>query len=115
MQKIKERRKEKRLHYELPVRFAEEADGTFYQGLMVDISSLCMAFICEADMNCPSVNQTLTLQFSIPRFGTSSAEMKQITRTGCVFRIDDLNDGRRRVAVKFDNPPFWNLPPQSDR
>jgi len=115
MQKIKERRKEKRLQIELPVRFAEETDGTFYQGLMVDISSIGMAFICEADINCPSVNQNLTMQFSIPRFGTNSNDMQQITRSGLVFRIDDLNDGRHRVAIKFDNPPFWNLPPQSDR
>jgi hypothetical protein len=96
MQKIKERRKEKRLYIEIPVRFAEETDGTFLQALMVDISSIGMAFICEADMNCPSVNQNLTMQFSI-------------------LRIDDLNGGRHRVAVKFDNPPFWNLPPESDR
>lgn len=115
MQKVKERRKEKRLHYELPVRFAEETDGTFFQAIMVDISSVGMAFICEADLNCPFVNQNLTVQFSIPRFGTGSSDTQQITRTGCVFRIDDLNDGRHRVAVMFDNPPFWNLPPESER
>ncbi len=115
MQKIKERRKEKRLNIEIPVRFAEETDGNFLQALMVDISSIGMAFICEADLNCPSVNKNLTVQFSIPRFGTSSSDMQQITRTGRVFRIDDLNNGRHRVAVKFDNPPFWNLPPESDR
>lgn len=115
MQKIKERRKEKRLQIELPVRFAESADATFYQGLIVDISSLFMAFICDADTNCPAVNQSLTMQFSIPRFGTASSEMQHITRTGRVFRTDDLIDGRHRVAVKFDNPPFWDLPPQSER
>jgi c-di-GMP-binding flagellar brake protein YcgR len=111
MQKIKERRKEKRLHYELPVRFTEATDGTFLQGLMVDISSIGMAFICEAYVNCPSVNQNLTMQFSIPRLGTSSPDMQQIARTGRVLRIDDLNDGRHRVAIQFDDPPFWNLPP----
>ena len=115
MQKIKERRKEKRLHIELPVRFSEETDGTFFQALMVDISSIGMAFICEDDIKCPSVNRSLTMQFSIPRFGTGSSDMQQIERTGCVFRIDELNDGRHRVAIKFDDPPFWNLPPQSDR
>jgi hypothetical protein len=115
MQKIKERRKEKRLNIELPLRFAVGPDEAFSQGLMVDISSIGTAFICDADVNCPSVDQQLTLQFSIPRFGTSSPDMQDITRTGCVFRIDDLNDGRHRVAVRFDDPPFWNLPPQSDR
>ena len=111
MQKIKERRREERLHYDLPVRFAEETNETFIQALMVDISSIGMAFICEADINCPSVNQNLTMQFSIPRFGTNSPDMQQITRTGRVLRIDDLNNGRHRVAIKFDTPPFWNLPP----
>lgn len=115
MQKIKERRKEKRLHFELPVRFAEKTDGPFHQGLMVDISSIGMAFICEADKTCPSLNQVLTMQFSIPRFGTGSSDMQQITRTGCVFRIDELIGGRHRIAIKFDNPPFWNLPPESVR
>lgn len=115
MQKIKERRREKRLHYELPVWINDDPNKESVQAVMVDISSSGMAFICDADGNCPSVNQQLTLQFSIPRFGTSSSDMQQITRNGSVFRIDDLNDGRHRVAIKFDDPPFWNLPPESDR
>ena len=115
MQKIKERRKEQRLHIEIPVRFAEAPNKTFSDGLMVDLSSIGMAFICDADGSCPSMNQQLTLQFSIPRFGTSSSDMQQITRTGSVLRIDDLHDSRRRIAVRFDAPPFWNLLPHSNR
>ena len=113
MQKIKERRKEQRLHIEIPVQFAEATDKRFTNGLMVDLSSIGMAFICDADKKCPSINQQLTLKFSIPRYGTSSSDMQQITRNGSVLRIDDLNDNRHRIAVRFDAPPFWNLLPNS--
>jgi hypothetical protein len=112
MQKIKERRKEKRLHYELPVWFASDSSDVFVEGIMVDISSMGMAFICGPEQNCPPVGRELTMRFSIPRYGRDCSEMKEITRTGCVFRIDDLNDNRHRVAIKFNDPPFWNLPPQ---
>ena len=113
MQKIKERRREQRLHIEIPVQFAEPAKKKFSNGLMVDLSSMGLAFICDADEKCPSTNQQLTLKFSIPRYGTSSSDMQQITRTGSVLRIDDLNDNRHRIAVRFDAPPFWNLLPHS--
>jgi hypothetical protein len=62
MQKIKERRKEKRLHYELPVWFVEGSAETSVHAVMVDISSGGMAFICNADVNCPSLGQQLTMR-----------------------------------------------------
>jgi c-di-GMP-binding flagellar brake protein YcgR len=111
MKKTKERRKEKRLHYELPVWFTEGSGEPSVHAVMVDISSEGMAFICDTDVNCPSVGQQLTMQFSVPRYGTDCSDMHEITRTGCVFRIDELNESRDRVAVKFDDPPFWNVPP----
>ena len=111
MKKIKERRREKRLHYELPVWFGEGSSEPVFQGQMVDISSRGMAFICDADDNCPSMDQCLSVRFSIPRFGTNSSDMKDIYRTGRVFRIDDVGDNKRRIAIQFDDPPFWNMPP----
>ncbi len=111
MKKIKERRIEERLHYELPVWFAEGSSDPSFQAVMVDISSRGMAFICDADENCQSVGQQLTMRFSVPRYGRDCSDMHEITRTGCVFRIDDLHESRRRVAVQFDDTPFWNLPP----
>ena len=111
MQKIKERRREERLHYELPVWFNEEPNEDSVRALMVDISSRGMAFICDTNEGCPAMGQRLNMRFSIPRFGRDLSDMHQITRTGCVFRIDDLNDDRHRVAIQFDEPPFWNMPP----
>ena len=111
MKKTKERRREQRLRYELPVWFAEGEDEPSVQAVMIDISSGGMAFICDADVNCPSVGQQLTMRFSVPRYGTDCSDMHEITRTGCVFRINELNESRHRVAVQFDDPPFWNMPP----
>ena len=111
MKKIKERRREERLHYELPVLFAGESKEDFVRGDMVDISSRGMAFICDNDEKCPSVGQQLNMRFSVPRYGRDCSDMHEINRTGSVFRIDDLHESRRRVAVQFDDPPFWNLPP----
>lgn len=112
MKKTKERRKEQRLRYELPVWFAEDFNEAVSEGVMVDISSRGMAFICDADENCPSMEQQLTLRFSIPGLGTNSSDMQNITRTGRVFRIDDVGESQCRVAIQFDEPPpFWDMPP----
>ena len=111
MKKTRERRKEQRMHYELPVKFAEDLNTAVSQGVMVDISSRGMAFICDNDEKCPSVGQQLNMRFSVPRYGRDCSDMHEINRTGSVFRIDDLHESRRRVAVQFDDPPFWNLPP----
>jgi c-di-GMP-binding flagellar brake protein YcgR len=111
MKKTKERRREKRLHYELPVWFTEVSGEPSVQAVMVDISSGGMAFICDTDVNCPSVGQPLTMRFSVPRYDTDCSDMHEITRTGIVYRINELNESRHRVAIQFDDPPFWNMPP----
>ena len=113
MNKTKERRKEKRQHYQLPVSFAEDPDKTGAQGVMIDISSNWMAFICNAGENCPHPGQKLATRFSIPRSGTDGhSDMKTFTRTGRVRRVDNINSAQCRVAIQFDEPPpFWDTPP----
>lgn len=112
MKTTKERRSENRLHYELPVWFAEGSADPSVQAVMVDISSGGIAFICDADVNCPPLGQQLTMRFNVPRYGIDCSDMHEITRTGCVFRINELDESRHRVAVQFDDPPFWNMPPR---
>ena len=116
MDRTKERRKEHRLHYELPVRFGD-GSSTASQAVLVDISSRGMAFICYTDKNCPCLDQKLTTCFSIPRFGTrkGKADMQNITRTGRVVRIDNVGENQCRVAIQFDEPPFWDMPPRQPK
>jgi len=113
MNKTKERRKEKRQHYQLPVSFAEDLNKTATQGVMVDISSSGMAFSCNAGENRPHPGQKLATRFSIPRFGTDDhSDMKTFTRTGRVRRVDSISSIQCRVAIQFDKPPpFWDTPP----
>jgi tricorn protease-like protein len=112
MKKTQERRKEQRMHYELPVKFAENPDTAVSQGIMVDISSRGMAFICNTNDNCPYQGQKLTTHFSIPRFGRDSSDSHNLTRTGRVYRIDTINESQHRIAMQFDEPPFWDMPPR---
>ncbi|MBA7692202.1 hypothetical protein ES703_100765 [subsurface metagenome] len=114
MDKIKERRREGRLHYQLPVWFAEDFNETAPQGVMVDISSSGMAFSCSTDENCPHPGQQLTTRFSIPHPGTHDrSDMKSFTRTGHVCRVDNITNNLYRIAIQFDeSPPFWNIPPR---
>lgn len=136
MKKTKERRIEQRLRYELPVwfalleipetgtmtekerfltGFAEDFNVALSQGVMVDISSRGMAFICNADGNCPYPGQQLTTRFSIPRFGTNCSDIQNLTRTGRVCWIDNLSSSQCRVAIQFDEPPpFWDMLPRSN-
>lgn len=113
MKKTKERRAEKRQHYHLPVWFAEDIEQDVSEGAMVDISNKGIAFICDAGENCPQLGQKLTTRFNLPNFKSQDkADTKTVTRTGCVCRIDNLDNNKCRVAVQFENqPPFWNVQP----
>jgi len=113
MNKTKEQRREKRLHYQLPVRFAEGSNETLSQGVMVDISSSGMAFSCSAGENCPHPGQQLTTRYSIPHSGTHDrSDIKSFTRTGRVCRTDNISNNQCRIAVLFDEPPpFWDTLP----
>ena len=105
MDDIKNRRREDRLQYRWPVWFAEDFEQTLAEGLMVDISSGGMAFICNTDENCPKVGQKLTARFSIPRpEEDDSSEMSSFTRTGRVLRVDIINKLLRQVAIQFEEP-----------
>ena len=112
MGKTKERRREKRLRYQLPVWFAEDLNETVSKAVIVDISSSGMAFNCKNDENCPSQGQQLTTRFSLPRSGTDYSDMESYTRTGHVCRVENIRNNLCRVAIQFDEPPpFWDVPP----
>jgi hypothetical protein len=100
-----QRRREERLDYQWPVWFSENFTQTMAQGLMVDVASGGIAFICDHSGADLKDGQHLTIRFSIPRFeGDDPTATVSITRTGNIRRIEDLKDGSRRVAIEFDTP-----------
>ena len=103
-----ERRREQRLHYQWPIWFAEDFNGTLSQGQMVDISSRAAAFTCYADESCPCAGQDITARFSVPRLGPdASFDMENFTRGGHICRVDEVDRFLRRVAIQFAEPlPF---------
>ena len=113
MNKVKEQRAEERLHYELPVWFSEDLEQIVFEGVMVDISNIAMAFSCKADEHCPYPGQNLVVQFSIPDSEPQrQSAAKNVVREGYVSRVDQLSGELCRVAIQFDEPPpFWNVPP----
>jgi hypothetical protein len=108
MEENNDRRKEQRLRYYWPIWFAEDVNSALLQGQMVDLSSRAAAFTCYADEGCPDYGQHLTARFSVPRYGSEgSFDMANFTRSGYVFRIDNVNSFLRRVVVQFAEPlPF---------
>lgn len=105
MEDKKSLRSEYRLKYRWPVWFAEDFEQTLAEGLMVDVSSRGMAFVCNADENCPQVGQRLTARFSIPRpEEDDSSDITSFTRTGHVLRVDIINTLLRQVAIQFEEP-----------
>jgi hypothetical protein len=108
MDRITERRKEKRLRYHWPVWFAEDFNGTLCQGQMVDVSSAGAAFTCHADENCPYPGQEVTARFSVPRFGPAdSFDMAGFTRLSHICRVEQVNKFLHRIAIQFAEPlPF---------
>jgi hypothetical protein len=105
MDENKNRRREDRLQYKWPVWFAENFEQTLSEGLMVDVSSGGLAFVCNADEDCPQVGQRLTARFSIPRSEQDDpSDMTSFTRIGRVLRVDIVNTMLRQVAIQFEEP-----------
>jgi hypothetical protein len=98
-----DRRKEKRLQYNWPVWFADYYDGDveLSQGQMFDITSESATFTCYAD-KCPMEGEQITTRFSVPKYGDGdSFDMEHFIRSGKVFRIDQVSDFIRKVALEF--------------
>lgn len=108
MDEHNDRRREQRLRYYWPIWFAEDVNRSLSQGQMVDISSRAAAFTCYAHEDCPQPGQYITARFSVPRYGPdNSFDMANFTRSGHVFRVDNVNGFLRRIAVQFTKPlPF---------
>ena len=103
-----ERRREQRLRYHWPVWFAENFNEALSQGQMVDISSTAAAFTCRKDEHYPHTGQYLTARFSVPRLQPGEAfDMTNFTRSGRIYRVDDISPFCRRIVVQFSKPlPF---------
>ena len=99
-----DRRKEKRLQYNWPIWFAEYYDGDveLAQGQMFDITSESATFTCYAD-KCPLPGEQITTRFSVPKYGADgeSFDMEHFIRRGKVFRIDQVSNFIRKVALEF--------------
>jgi hypothetical protein len=103
-----ERRKEARLSYHWPVWFAEDFNGELTQGQMADISSTSAAFTCYAHECDTYPGQQITTRFSVPRYGPEdSFDIADFVRYGQIYRVDNISNFLRRVAVRFAEPlPF---------
>jgi len=108
MEKPKERRKERRLHYRWLIWIAEDFNKALCQGHMVDVCSRGTSFTCAADKNIPLEGQRITSRFSVPYFGSGkSCTMASFTRIGRVCRVEEVDRFVRRVAIQFSEPlPF---------
>ncbi|MBN2590653.1 MAG: PilZ domain-containing protein [Sedimentisphaerales bacterium] len=105
MENNQNKRLEERLCYQWPVLFAEDFAKSLSEGVMVDVSSGGLAFLCRADDNCPVLGQKLSLRFSIPRVDEEdSSAMTSFTRTGQVLRTESINASLHRIAIQFDEP-----------
>lgn len=99
------KRLEERLSYKWPILFAEDFTQSVAEGVMIDVSSGGLAFMCRADESCPKPGQQLATRFSIPRTDDDdSSAMTSFTRVGKVLRVDTLNVSLRKVAIQFDEP-----------
>jgi hypothetical protein len=103
-----ERRREQRLRYHWPVWFAEDFNEALSQGQMIDVTSTAAAFTCQKDAHYPYVGQHLTARFSVPRFQPGEAfDMTNFTRSGHIYRVDDVSSFSRRIVMQFALPlPF---------
>jgi hypothetical protein len=102
MDDLAERRRERRLRYQWPVWFAEDFSEMLTQGQMVDVCSSGAAFTCSGNESCPWPGQHITARFSVPRFRAQAEfDIADFIRNGYVCRVDRLDAGQRRIAIRF--------------
>ncbi len=108
MEENNDRRTEQRLRYYWPIWFAEDVNSNLAQGQMVDISSRAAAFTCYTNEGCPYYGQQITARFSVPCYGRDdSFDMRNFTRSGYVYRVDNVNGFSHRIVLQFAEPlPF---------
>lgn len=105
MEKPQNKRTEERLRYQWPVLFAKDFTEAVSEGIMTDVSSGGIAFLCKADENSPQVNQELALRFSIPHPDEYfSYNITSLSRTGRVLRVDIKSNSMCQVSVQFNKP-----------
>ncbi|MFZ0033680.1 MAG: hypothetical protein WAK60_01655 [Sedimentisphaerales bacterium] len=110
-----ERRREQRFRYHWPIWFAEDFNEALSQGQMVDVSSTAAAFTCYRNECHPYVGQRLTARFSVPRFQPGEAfDMENFTRSGRIYRVEDINQFSRRVVMQFASPLSFKPGEQAD-
>ena len=104
MELSNEKRRENRLGYKWPLLYGKSIDNMFSQGLMIDIASGGVAFVCEENKDdCPKVDQSLTVRFNIPRFDEKDPSATvSITRTGRICRVEEIKNHYYRIALQFD-------------
>ena len=108
MKKVDEQRKEKRLRYDWPVRFAKGFAKTLFRGKMVDVCSCGGAFTCQCNEKCLNKGQEITTLFSVPQFGhKDSYHMAHYRRVGRILRIDNIDNSLYCVAIQFTEPLFF--------
>lgn len=105
MEEPQNNRAEERLHYQWPVLFAKDFTEAVSEGIMTDVSSGGISFLCKTDENCPQVGQELALRFSIPCSDEENPfDMTSITRTGRVLRAEIKGNSFCKIVIQFNEP-----------
>ena len=105
MEEPQNKRAEERLRYQWPVLFAKDFTEAVSEGVMTDVSSGGISFLCKSDENCPQVGQELALRFSIPCSGEEDPfDMTSLTRTGRVLRVEIHSSTYSQVVMQFNEP-----------
>ena len=110
MKKTKNHRREERLYYDWPVRFAKGFEEELFMGQMVDISSWGGSFTCPGNNSQLKPGENVTTLFSVPRFGRArgrSYDMANYTRIGRICRVEKMDDSLSRIAIQFTKPLFF--------
>ena len=108
MERHDELRSEHRLPYRWPIWFTAESDGGLMQRQMVDINSEAAAFTCYVYEISLFPSQQITANFSVPLCGLGgSFAVRNFTRSGYTYRIDQVNKTLSRITTHFIEPlPF---------
>jgi hypothetical protein len=112
-----ERRSERRLKYEYPMRFARASKNFIYRGGLENVNSKAAAF-CYKRNEVKKDLKHVEIKAILPYIDADGKEFSyyRIQRKGKVIRIDRIDDKYDRAVILFDTPiPFEPASPTPDK
>jgi hypothetical protein len=105
---VQDRRGENRLYFSWPLWFGYNETGEFHRGQVVDLTQEMVSFTAS-EKQTPDLGSHVLIRFSFPLHNEDQFDLGSYYQWSEVTRVDQVREGRNRVAVRLRQPIENNL------